>query len=83
MLRAGPAGVLTVGALELPGKLICGSSWDWPMLPPGGTVLVTGREGTGVAVAEPAGTKLLTLVWHSPSLLHAGLQNSWQGADAV
>ena len=63
-LRAGPgtAGALTVGALELPGKLICGRSWDWPRLPPGGTVLVTGREGAGVAGVLPAGTKLLTLV---------------------
>ena len=82
MLRVGPgtAGVLTVGALELPGKLICGRSCDWPRLPPGGAVLLTGREGAGVAVVLPAGTKLLALVWHTQPrparrrLLQAGLQ---------
>ena len=78
MLRARPGttGVLTVGALELPGKLICGRSWDWPGLPPGGTVLVTGREAAGVSVVLPAGTKLLSLGLAQSQPLQASPQTS-------
>ena len=78
MLRAGPgsAGALIVGALELPGKLICGRSCDWPRLPTGATVLLTGREGAGVAVVLPAGAKLLMLTWHAPAVCMLGCKTA-------